>query len=478
MNVNREWAGALGLSTGSKRPTYGHDSSPMYSLSLLWTAGTLREAGHEVRFVDGQAEQWTAKRAVDEVTSGRYDYLIALLNLPSIYGDLELLRRIREANPGLVIVVMGAVCAVLTEEISRSGTAHFVAVREPEVTIPEILAELCEGRDAGAVPGSVCCNGSQQYEVTPGRISPSLDELPPIPHELVASEKYYRLQDRARLALTLMSKGCPFGCSYYCPYPLCFGKRVRTRSPESVSEEIEYLTRARGVEYVVFRDQNFTLHHESVRKLCDLLLSRGTGVRWICETRFNLMPDTSLLGLMRRAGCEEIHFGLESGNPEAFGTVGKPGAEFGDIDRAIKMTSKAGMQVMLHVIVGFPNDSWTTIRQTLQLVRQYDARVNVTMLLPYPGTALYEEARDAGLIRTSDWTRYSGHHTVMRTRHMSCAELEWAQLYFRWGSALGTNGVLRDTLRTVRSAAGLVRRQLSGFARTNHIEAARPEASL
>jgi radical SAM superfamily enzyme YgiQ (UPF0313 family) len=152
-------------------------------------------------------------------------------------------------------------------------------------------------------------------------------------------------------------------------------------------------------------------------------------VRWVCETRLDsVTPD--LLAAMRAAGCMRIHYGLESGDPDLFAAVGKPGSSLQQVDQVVAETLRAGIEAHLFVLVGMRGETWRTVRNTLRTLRRWrPSTVQVAVLTPYPGTPLFEEAAANGLILTRDWSRYDGFQVVMRTPGMSARDLARAKRY-------------------------------------------------
>jgi radical SAM superfamily enzyme YgiQ (UPF0313 family) len=118
---------------------------------------------------------------------------------------------------------------------------------------------------------------------------------------------------------------------------------------------------------------------------------------WVCETRYDTV-DEEMLRLMYRAGCREVHFGLESGDPEMFANVAKSdGPQSLELfQKAIGWARDAGMRVHLHCIVGMPDESWVSVRNTTRFLRSVKPHsVQLAYFVPYPGTPLYAELAES-----------------------------------------------------------------------------------
>ena len=99
------------------------------------------------------------------------------------------------------------------------------------------------------------------------------------------------------------------------------------------------------------------------------------------------------------------------------------------------------------------------MRRTLRFLRSVRPdSVQVCVITPYPGTALFEEAEQGGLLLTRDWSRYTGNDAVMRTEQMAGDDLARAARYLasNWWKPNPARRVLRRARRLLggRSRAG------------------------
>ncbi|UCH34985.1 MAG: radical SAM protein [Armatimonadota bacterium] len=458
MNVGRDWAGGFGTATSSRREIYGHDEDALACpyLPLLRVAGALERQHRTVRVIDAQAERLSDAQVVDRVIEVGARDVVASLSLPSLRGDLALLARIKRADPDLRLIAIGTVCKALPSEVLETGVVDIAVRGDAEAVVPELL-EWRSGDGPPQVAGvSYAANGAAVH-VGPARAIATAADLPPPAYHLAPMDRYVRQVDGRpmRFAPVATGLGCGFACGYYCPYPFGFGRRMLLREPHAVVEEVARLATDLGVEFVIFRDQLFSAERDHAELVCKGLIESGGPVRWLCETRADRV-EPALLDLMRRAGCLAVHYGLESGDAEIFSRIAKPGATLDDMRRAVRETHRARLAAHLHVIVGLPNETWDSVRKTLHFVR--DVRpdsVQVCLATPYPGTRMYADADERGLLLTRDWTRYTANDPVMRTEHMSGEDLARAAHYLRdnwWKQNLARRG-LRRVARIVRSWA-------------------------
>lgn len=427
LNIARDFSGGYGTAIPSSRDRYGTDPGYMSVpyVSLLYTASLLEIAGHTVQFIDGQAQDLAAEDVCAAVAAFTPSVIVGVMSLPSTGPDIELYQLLRGRFDAAFFCAIGTVCRALPREVLDGRTFDAAVCADPEVVLPDLCDALATGSNWREVAGITYL---EEGVVSSSAALPRLNSLdtPSVPaYHLAPMQSYTHrvFREPGRYALVLSAKGCPHKCAYYCPYPYGFGRRTVFRSPESVVGEIAMLARDYGVSAVIFRDQDFAISRTHAEAVCDGLAGLDLGVEWMCETRFDSV-DSALLRKMELAGCRQINFGLESADPSVLHLIGKPGCTLEQARSAIRMTREAGIGIHLHTIVGWPDDDHTTAHKWVRLLKRLGPdRVGVSVLTPYPGTALRAQAMKEGLLETSDWSRYTCFTPVMRTRHLTTSEV-------------------------------------------------------
>jgi radical SAM superfamily enzyme YgiQ (UPF0313 family) len=419
----------------------------MPNLSLLYTAGVLEREKHEVLFLDAQAEDLDKEALVTYVQLHLPEVVVQLFNLPSLYGDLEILKTIRESVAGVRTVAVGTITIPLFENFAQSGAVDAVVQGDPERILPAMLDALSRfhpERGGFSMGGAGLVNiggdfvpANPEFEIRKGVLVnrqvahvEDLDALPPVPYHLLPMEKYWYFPFGVKVpyATVFASKGCSYRC-YYCPYPMGFGENIIHRDPVRVVDEIETLYRNRNIKAFLFRDQVFTMDREKTLRICDEILRRGLKITWVVETRLDKV-DEQLLRKMKAAGCVRMHFGVESGDPELFDKMGKDGAKgkLEEFFQNFQLVDNVGIAAHMFILVGLLGETWDTVRHTIETVRRMKPlTLQVAVVTPYPGTGLYDQAKRKGLLATEDFAQYSGFIPVSRTEKMSSQDLQKAR---------------------------------------------------
>jgi anaerobic magnesium-protoporphyrin IX monomethyl ester cyclase len=190
-------------------------------------------------------------------------------------------------------------------------------------------------------------------------------------------------------------RGCPYNC-FYCGSRNIWGRKVRFRSPANVVKEINNL-RNRGLKSVNFEDDTFGVSRGYIRDLCSALMVDCEGLRWSCELPVKLVNE-EVISLMKAAGCNSIHMGIESGNDRILEAMRK-GITVEEAIRACRIIKKHGIDLQLFFMVGFPQETEDTLADTVRLMKKITCDYLVySIFTPYPGTESFEFCKENGLI--------------------------------------------------------------------------------
>jgi radical SAM superfamily enzyme YgiQ (UPF0313 family) len=173
------------------------------------------------------------------------------------------------------------------------------------------------------------------------------------------------------------------------------------RSPENVAAEMAYAKKLfPQVREFFFDDDTFTANlpraREIARKLAPL------GLTWSCNSRANLDYDT--IKSFKESGLRLFLVGYESGNQEILDRI-KKGIQLDEMRRFTQACHKAGVVIHGTFILGLPVETRETIEETIRFALELDVfSIQVSLAAPYPGTELYDMARQNGWFAKQDKT--------------------------------------------------------------------------
>jgi anaerobic magnesium-protoporphyrin IX monomethyl ester cyclase len=262
-----------------------------------------------------------------------------------------------------------------------------------------------------------------------------LDKIPFPARHLIDWSKYKRGIYEGKKLLSpavsiISSRGCPHGC-IFCGSHVTFGRKVRFRSVENVVEEIKQVISTMGYRGFNFHDDTFCINKKRVIALCEEFSKLD--IYWRCLTRADTI-DEDLVDCMDRGGCRELLLGIETGSQTIMDILNK-GTTVKQNLKAMKIISKSKVQLKAGLIVGSPGETWGTIKETENLIKQCPPTFwNLSVFTPFPGSAVWENPEKFKVkILTKDLTQYAmvgkGYkgNVVMETEEMTKMDIEQAR---------------------------------------------------
>lgn len=430
--VVRDMMGGLGFDGG--------DAVVLPPLDLAYMAATLLSKGHEVKIVDSDVENYNIKDINHIIKEYRPDMVIGTVSLPTLYKDCSFLKSLRKDFSAKMIAKTGISYPPILKEILEKASVDFCIYGECDTIIDQILLG---NQKAGTV-----WLKEEGVEIQNNQLIDNLDSLPLPARHLLPNEKYRYVLLGEKTATMQTSRGCPFPCSYYCPYPLVQGRKWRARSPEHICEEIQDIVVNYNINKILFRDAVFTLDKERTKEICDLIIKNKFGIEWWCETRINCL-DQQLIRKMKEAGCQGMNIGLETGDPEILESQAKPGVTLYKLKEITSFSKDAEMKLHILLMVGLPSETRASLYQTYKLVQKLSPEsIGITFVTPYPGTPLYYEAKEKGWLETEDWSKFGGHYPVMHTDNLSTQDLLKAQRMIYQGFHFSCSSSLKNLIGT------------------------------
>lgn len=403
-----------------------HITNKSPSLGLLHLAAEVRLFGYRPSIIESDIFNLSIDEVVARVVAERPQYVGITLFTVGVWNAATIARRIKQALPRTVIIVGGPhISSMGHETMARFYEFDYAVVGEGEKILIDLLRVLDEGGDIATVPGIIYRAGETTRQ-TPGHpINKVLDELPFPAWDLLPDfPRAYPLAiydfPRGPVATIAASRGCPFHCKF-CDTST-FGEKVRHYSPQKVFEMMKHLHEHYGVRHIMFVDDLFLASRVRTMQLCELILKNGLKMTWSCTARVDTVkPD--VLDMMRRAGCWEISFGLETGSNELLQKMDKC-ARVEKSEEAVHWTSEAGIRVKGLFMLGYPGENPWTIEMTKDFVRRIPMTImNLTKFTPYPGSPIYRDLYGTS-IREDHWEKMNGMNFVWAPEGMTVEDLD------------------------------------------------------
>ena len=331
-----------------------------------------------------------------------YDHVIIHTSTPSLKNDCKVAEAIKANRPETKIGFVGAHAAVLPSETLKASPAiDWVGRKEFDYTCKEVA----EGRPLESIAGLSYRDQDGKIKHNPEReLIADMDALPWVADVYkrdLQIEKYfigYLLHPYVSL---YTGRGCPAQCTF-CLWPQTIGgHKYRVRSPQNVADEMAYMKKLfPQVREFFFDDDTFTANLPRAREIAKKLAPLG--LAWSCNSRANLDEDT--VKFFKDCGLRLFLVGYESGNEQILKNI-KKGVTLEEMRRFTKACNEAGVVVHGTFVLGLPVETPQTIEDSIRFAQELDVfSLQVSLAAPYPGTELYEMARQNGWFVKKDKT--------------------------------------------------------------------------
>uniref|UniRef100_A0A6M3KUN9 Putative radical SAM superfamily protein n=1 Tax=viral metagenome TaxID=1070528 RepID=A0A6M3KUN9_9ZZZZ len=333
-------------------------------------------------------------------------------NTPSVIGLTAVTSEINEVNsvareikhifPSIVTIIGGChVSALPVETMEHYPSFDIAVIGEGEYTLLEIINNLERSESIRDCKGIVLRDGDVVVANPPRDLITNIDDIPNPAWHLFPPSPYYMI---------VSSRGCPFSC---CFCYRVYGKKLRLRTPQRVIDEIKSIIEFSGAKSIGIVDATFGANRDHSEELMDLLIESGVNkkIDWSTETRVDI-GDYAFFAKMKRAGCNSVGFGVESGDEGVLHTTGK-NTTIAKIETSVRNAHKAGLQTVGYYILGHPNETKVTAQKTIDLSVKLNTHIaTYGIMTPYPGTKVFElatQGKGGYKLISNDYNTYQKH---------------------------------------------------------------------
>src|SRR5690606_647850 len=201
-------------------------------------------------------------------------------------------------------------------------------------------------------------------------------------------------QDYFATHILMTSRGCPWQCTF-CGAETTWGRGFRGHSVPYVVDAIEQALSRLPVRMIQIKDDTFTANKKRALEICAEIKRRNINFLWSCDTRVDVL-DAELLLAMRRAGCQRLSLGVESGSDVILKNIDKK-IDAKEIIEATNLAKSVGIQVRYFMMLGNRGETKETFQETLRFLdRALPHQYVFSCLSVYPGTRDFYAAVEAG----------------------------------------------------------------------------------
>lgn len=351
---------------------------PLPPVDMMSLSAIAKKRGYETYFKDYSLKNETVYDFLRDLRIYKPDFLVINVASTTLEKDLSILTTARDLLDDIVVIVKGAIFNFNSYAIMQKYPEIDVALRGE---IEEPFDEIIQYNNFCDIKGITYQINNKIISTADRKLSDNLDHLPILDRSLIDNNIYQRPDTKKPQTIIKVSKGCPHHCFFCLASPLN-GKIVRYKDPELILEEIKECVSLYNIKDFIFWSDIFNLNKDWVQRLCRLIIESGLKINFSANTRVDTVDYESLV-LMKKAGCNLLSMGIESGSQKILDKMGKK-ITLEQVQKSVSLVHRAGIQTYAYYVLGLPWETKETLKETFNFAK----KLNTHYASFYTATAL------------------------------------------------------------------------------------------
>ena len=346
----------------------------------------------------------------------------------------EIAQEIKRIRPNILIIVGGEHATAMPTLILKYENWIDVCFEgEADISLQGFLLSISRGEDYSKTPGISYrnTNGEVVTNPRPQRLT-ALDDIFPlwdkIPVEYYIKKGYSFSRIDVKSMPILATRGCPYKCTF-CSNKNMWGPRYVMRSVDSILKEMRHDIQKYGCENFDFLDLATSVHRTWFKELITTLIKELPGITWKMSvgTRSEIL-DEEILSLLQQSGTKQIAYAPETGSKRLSDIILKQ-VNYKKMIHSIETALKLGIDVKVHLIIGFPEENIFDFIKTLFIALRFGwmgvKGVLVFVFSPYPGSKIFDDLYNLKSLTTEQYEDllYSQAHNPAGARVFDVSQL-------------------------------------------------------
>lgn len=392
-------------------------------LGISYIGAVLKEKGYEVFLKDYEVEHFNPGELVRFVKEKNIGIVGTSFRTASYNSGKIFVDSLSSVRPDIKIIAGGHHATAFPENTILDLGCDIIIRGEGEYTAGELIGAIEKGLPLIDIKGISYKDGPYIKNNPDREPITELDKLPFPDRDGLSYDSY-------TLATIITSRGCPFGC-IYCDKGVST-KKVQYRSPDNIIEEIIFITKRFNKHRLYIVDDHFFLKKDRTNAILDKIISLGLDIKWVCQARADGV-DEDILIKAKRSGCEQIMFGLETGDEMELRYIKKQNT-LEQAEKAVYLTKKAGIKARTNFMMGFPVSTHASTRNTIRFAERIQPDiVRFFAVTPLPNTELWEKLYgDKKEITGINWAIFDFYNPSFETKELKRSDISLYVLAGYW----------------------------------------------
>lgn len=399
-----------------------------YSVVMGYAATLLNKNGYNVLWLDAVAEKNTYNEFIAQLKKNDISVVVIETKTPVIKQHWEIINDIKKQIKGAQIILVGDHVTALPRESFKQSRVDYVLAGGDYDFLLLNLVDYLSGKNKTYGTGVFYRQGKKIKSINGMKRGHDLIKLPVIDRKLTKWWLYSGDNGNFRYkpnAYTMIGRDCWWrrpskdgkaGCTF-CAWTGIF-PQWKTGTPKQLLDEIRNLC-SLGVKEI-FDDTGTFPVGSWLKEFCEGMIERGLNKKIAvgCNMRAGALTQKEF-NLMKKANFRFILYGLESVNQKTLDNINK-GTTPRQLEDSLRMAKKSGLAPHVTVMFGYPWETKDEAQKTVEFTRNlykkgYIDTLQATILIPYPGTALYDQAKKKGWLLTEEYDDYDMSKQILKT---------------------------------------------------------------
>jgi len=358
------------------------DEKVFPNLGLLNVATAMRNKGYNVRVYDLCGNR-NYKEVIEDIAKKFkiFGFSSTTAQFPFTF---EMNKIIKQLNPNSFTIIGGAHASAVYSSMSKLS---------PEERKSDPNIQPLEEFDLIWVGEGDTINLEEDFgdkKWINSEVIHDLDTIS-IPDRSFFDIKSYKYNLNGRKTTTIMTqRGCPFNCIFCCGRKIPMYNKFRQHSVKRVIEEMDYLNKEFDYDSFMWFDDEINIDSKRLLELCNALKNRDYIHRGFIRSDI-MIRHPELIDALADAGFVELCTGVESGSDKVLKAINKGTTSEINL-KVADMIKNKGIRYKAFTVIGNPGETYEDVMLTKEwLLKAKPDGFDVTILVPYPGSRVYEE---------------------------------------------------------------------------------------